>query len=158
VPRLTLAALVLAGCAAAPAGGPLFRDPAAPIWSAAAFDPARLPGTWRAVAAFGAGCGAGGVAIAADLSLRGRLCLGGRDTAVAGRLAPIGPGRLALPATGDWWVVWVDEGYRTLAVGTPSGRWGFVLDRADAAPDRLAAAAEILDFNGYDTARLVGLR
>ncbi len=54
---------------------------------------------------------------------------------------------------GDWWVLWVDSGYRTLAIGTPDGRFGFVLDRGRIGPDRLVAAAEIFDFNGYSKAR-----
>jgi apolipoprotein D and lipocalin family protein len=159
MPKLTaaLALLALAACArpAPPAAG--FRDPAAPIYSVAAFDPARLTGDWRQVAAFGAppqGC-AGAVRIAGTGAATGSLCLDGRSVAVAGPLAPAGPGRLAVAGMEDWWVVWVDEGYRTLAVGTPSGAFGFVLDRSGApAPDRLRAAAVILDFNGYRTGAL----
>ena len=55
----------------------------------------------------------------------------------------------------EWWVLWVDADYRTLAVGTPDGRFGFILNRDGALPpDRLAAAREILEWNGYDLARL----
>ncbi|HOZ34653.1 MAG TPA: lipocalin family protein, partial [Tabrizicola sp.] len=54
----------------------------------------------------------------------------------------------------DWWILWVDSGYRTLAIGTPSGRFGFILDRSALPPDRLAAASEVFDFNGYTTAAL----
>lgn len=161
MPRLTPAAalLALAACAGTPGPPSGFRDPAVPIYSAALLDPGRLPGVWREAAAFGGeGCGAGGVTIGADLSVSGRLCLGGRPAAVAGRLAPSGPGRFAFPGTGEWWVVWVDSGYRTLAIGTPGGGWGVVLNRDGALPeDRLAAAAEIFDFNGYDRARLARL-
>ncbi|MBD3788696.1 MAG: lipocalin family protein [Sphingomonadales bacterium] len=57
--------------------------------------------------------------------------------------------------SGDLWLIWVDTAYRSLAVGTPSGQFGFVLDRGAQIPaDRLAAAREVFDFNGYDTARL----
>ncbi len=148
---------MLAACARpVPVTG--YRDPAVPMYSAALLDPARLAGDWAETAAFGGGCPAGGVRIGADLSVSGRLCRGGVSRPVAGRLDPIGPGRFAGPG-GDWWVVWVDVGYRTLAVATPAGDWGTVLDREGATPDdRLAAAAEILDFNGYDRRRLMRLR
>jgi len=52
-------------------------------------------------------------------------------------------------------VLWVDEGYRTAVVGAPNGRSGWILNRDPQIPaDRLAAAREILDFNGYDLSRL----
>ncbi len=121
------------------------------MFSAALLDPARLPGEWDEAAAFGGeGCGGGGITVGADLSVSGTLCLGGRRQAVSGRLTPSGPGRFTLPGSGDWWVIWVDSGYRTLAVATPDGSWGLVLNRDGALPeDRLRAAAEIFDFNGY---------
>ncbi|OZA12383.1 MAG: hypothetical protein B7Y02_07410 [Rhodobacterales bacterium 17-64-5] len=48
----------------------------------------------------------------------------------------------------------MDEGYRTLAIGTPDGSFGFVLDRGPAAADRMTAARQIFDFNGYDVSAL----
>ena len=36
----------------------------------------------------------------------------------------------------------VDSGYRTMAIGTPSGRFGMILDRGAIPPDRLTAARE----------------
>lgn len=160
MPRLTrLLLLALAGCAAAPAPAGRFRDPAVPMFSAALFDPAAAAGSWTEAAAFGGGsCGGGGVEIAADLAVAGRLCLGGTSAAVQGQLEPFGPGRFRLAGTGEWWVLWVDSGYRTMAIGTPDGSWGTVLNRDGPLPeDRLAAAAEIFDFNGYDTGRLARL-
>ncbi|MFZ1481687.1 MAG: lipocalin, partial [Paracoccaceae bacterium] len=65
-----------------------------------------------------------------------------------------GPGRLAVSDMADWWVIWVDSGYRTLAIATPDGSFGFVLDRGRIGADRLAAAAEVFDFNGYVRGRL----
>jgi apolipoprotein D and lipocalin family protein len=164
VPRLTLAIflILLAACARAPAPGDTFRRPG-PIYSNAAFDFARLPGAWPQAAAFGAPCPSGGVTIAPGGALQGRLCLDGTPHPVAGRITPTGPGRFRLdgaagPLAQEWWVVWVDVGYRTLAIGTPSGTFGFILNRdGPLPPDRLTAAAEILDFNGYDRARLTRL-
>ena len=44
---------------------------------------------------------------------------------------------------------------RTSVIGSPDGRVGWVLDRSRDIPrDRLAAAREILAFNGYDLTRL----
>lgn len=88
------------------------------------------------------------------------LCLSGQMVKGAGAIAQTGPGRFAISGRGgtaqDWWVLWVDEGYRTLAIGTPSGEFGFILNRGNTLPsDRLAAAREVLDFNGYDVGRLI---
>jgi apolipoprotein D and lipocalin family protein len=154
VPRLSLVlALVLAACAAPQAG---YRDTAVPMFSAALLDPARLPGAWDEAAAFGGGsCPGGGVTIGADLSVTGRLCLGGTPATISGRLTPSGPGRFEVAGTGAWWVLWVDSGYRTLAIGTPDGTWGVVLDRDGGLPeDRYRAAAELFDFNGYRAGEL----
>jgi apolipoprotein D and lipocalin family protein len=156
------AALVLAACSAKPPASPGFRDADAPIWSAAAFQPDQIAGTWRQVAAFqpgSPGCAAGAVEIlpeAGGLRLKGNLCLAGVTQDVSGLAAPTGPGRLAV-AGEDWWVLWVDSGYRTMAIGTPSGRFGFVLDRGAIPGDRLEAAREVFDFNGYRTGALTAL-
>lgn len=158
IPALLLA---LAACAPQP-GVRAFRPPEAPIWSAAAFEPARIAGAWRQAAGFAAdpgGCRAGGVdlqPVAQGLAVRGTLCLDGQSRRIDTIARPAGPGRLAVEGgvEGDWWVLWVDTDYRTLAIGTPSGRFGFVLDRGALPPDRLAAAREIFDFNGYVTGAL----
>ncbi len=160
--RVILTVLALAGCgtpAPVPVAG--FRAPAEAIRSVAVLDPARLAGPWRQVAAFAAAdapaCAGGGVEFVpapGGMRIAARLCLNGRETAAAGPVRLIGPGRLAVPGMADWWVIWVDTDYRTLAIATPDGRFGFVLDRGRIGPDRLRAAAEIFAFNGYDTARL----
>ena len=55
----------------------------------------------------------------------------------------------------ELWVIWIDEGYRTAAVGSPDSDMVFILDRkAKGGADRIAAAQEVLDFNGYDIAAL----
>jgi apolipoprotein D and lipocalin family protein len=154
---ILLGLLVLAACAG-PATGPVgFRDPEAPIWSAAAFAPSRIAGTWQEVAHFAAeeaGCRSGGLSFepaASGLRITGSLCLQGKVARIDTEAGIAGPGRLSPGGQEEWWVLWVDEGYRTLAIGTPSGRFGFVLDRGAGAADRLTAAREVLDFNGYDT-------
>jgi apolipoprotein D and lipocalin family protein len=151
------ALLVLTACAAPRV--PAFRQSADPIWSAAAFAPGQITGDWRQVAGFAeapGGCGGGGLAVTeapGGLALEGTLCLDGRAETIRGLASVTGPGRLALPGQEDWWVLWVDSGYRTLAIGTPSGRFGFVLDREGGASDRLTAAREVFAFNGYDPSR-----
>jgi apolipoprotein D and lipocalin family protein len=163
VPRLTLvAALFLAACVAKPASAPAFRAAEAPIWSAAAFQPTQVAGVWRQVATFqpaGASCSAGAIEIMpepAGLRLAGTLCLAGKAEKISGIAPLVGPGRLRVKGE-DWWVIWVDVGYRTLAIGTPSGRFGFILDRGAIPSDRLDAAREIFDFNSYRTEALTAL-
>lgn len=161
---MILLALLLAGCAQRAPEGAGFRAPGAAIYSLAAFAPARLEGRWRQVAGYGAAdCAPGGVEIRrarAGLQAALRLCLPGGSQAASGVLVPVGPGRFRLSGregllAEPWWVLWADADDRTLVIGTPSGRFGFVLDRAGALPpDRLAAVREILDFNGYDPAAL----
>jgi apolipoprotein D and lipocalin family protein len=137
-----------------------FREAEAPIWSAAAFAPAQVTGQWQQVAAFAAEpglCRAGAVTVnpaPGGFAVKGTLCLDGEARKIDALARPVGPGRLSVEGQEDWWVLWVDSGYRTLAVGTPSGRFGFVLDRGQIPKDRLAAAAEIFAFNGYTAGRL----
>lgn len=161
--RVSLAALALLAACAAPPRAAGFRA-AVPVYSNATFDAARLAGSWHQSAAFarpGAPACAGSLAVDAALAVQGRLCLDGRVLPVSGRFQPAGPGRVRLAgAEGalaqDWWMLWVDADYRTLAIGTPSGDWGLILNRAGPVPpDRLAAARELFDFNGYDLTRLV---
>lgn len=160
-----LALALLLGACAARAPSAVFRAATAPIYSSAVLDQARLAGRWRQVAGYGAaGCAPGGGEITrtrAGLQAALRLCLAGGVQVARGALEPAGPGRFRLAGrvrgalSQDWWVLWADADYRTLLIGTPSGEFGFVLNREGAFPaDRLAAVREILDFNGYDPARL----
>lgn len=55
----------------------------------------------------------------------------------------------------EYWVLWVDADYRTAAIGTPSGSFGWIIDRnRTGGADRIKAAAEVLAFNGYAKERL----
>jgi len=157
---------MLASCMPAPkvAG---YRDPARAISSAALFDAARFQGDWQQVAAFGSE-GACGVlaetwqADAQGFSVRGTTCRSAARTAFATRARMIGPGRMARPmrdGTEEIWVLWVDADYRIAAIGTPSGRFGRIIARpGQARADLIAAARDVLDFNGYDIRRLKLLR
>jgi apolipoprotein D and lipocalin family protein len=146
--------LLLAACVAKTSGLPqgAYRNTATPIYSSAVFDAARLPGRWKQVAGFGVhqGCSPGGVEIRRGLKASFRLCLSGQEIKGSGQMVAAGPGRFQV-AGQEWWIVWADGDYRTMAIGTPSGAFGFVLNRDGAiSADRLNAAREILDWNGYD--------
>jgi len=165
VHRLTaglLLLLLLAACAAPVVTGPGYRDVATPIYSSAVLQTEGLSGRWVQVAAFGATtsrCTPGGAEFtpaAGAMQATLRLCLGKDEVRSSGPLTPAGPGRFAVNGFADpWWVLWADADLRTLVIGTPSGTFGFILNRDGALPaDRLAAAREILDWNGYDLTQL----
>jgi apolipoprotein D and lipocalin family protein len=157
---LLAAIMLLAGCAAGVTTLPGYRQAAVPIYSNAVIAPADLAGDWTQVAGFaaGPGCDAGAVRIVPQgtgLAVAGRLCLGGDAVDVGGVYAVTGPGRIRQGTGPEWWVIWADTNLRTLAIGTPDGRFGFILNKgADLPGDRLRAAREVFDFNGYDVARL----
>ncbi len=168
--RAALFCLALAACAAAP----VYRDTGAPIASAAAFDPARYQGLWYEIARYPVPFQAGCVAATARYDLREDGTLGIRNTCregtaqgplrqISGSARVTGPGRLEVTFDGvpfaraPYWVLWTDDTYETAVVGQPSGRAGWILARAPSIrADRYAAALEVLDFNGYDTSRLIG--
>lgn len=154
-----LALSLVAACTAPPAKAPGFRDPAAPFASTSRFEVDRFLGTWQRVAVFAAP----DAAVSPQTHLYRRATSG---QIIEDVTAPDGstrrnvyqvtaPGRL-LAQSGDaapeaLWLLWVDEGYRTAVLGTPTGTKAFILDRASVpSPDRLRAAREILDWYGYD--------
>ena len=159
--------LVLAACAAAPDAG--FRATDRAIYSNAVFQPDRLAGHWHQIADFAppgaAPCGAGGIAFSPQaggkIGVQADLCLAGLRRSFTGEARVSGPGRLRLTGAdpagigAEWWVLWADDGYRTLVIGTPQGGFGMILNREATLPaDRWAAARDILAWNGYDLARL----
>lgn len=170
MPGLRAAGLIAGLCLLAACGSPDIGDSRhslrradVPIWSAAAFAPERIAGRWyQAAAISGKGCDAQAVEFAPQsnggLAVQGQLCLDGKRQALSGPVGMVGPGRLSVPGMKDWWVIWVDADYRTMAIATPGGEFGFVLDRGQIPSDRLDAAAELFDFNGYDRTRLDRLR
>ena len=160
----TLALLALAACATLPS----YRDTDVPMSSMAVFDPARYAGLWYEVASFPVpfqeGCSGTratyGLRDDGVLSVRNTCMKDGALTTIEGTARVDGPGRLkvklgAMPFAADYWVLWVDEGYRTAVVGVPSGRAGWILNRDPEIPDdRYRAALSVLEFNGYDVSRL----
>ena len=164
-----LVSAVLSGCAAAPG----YRDAGTQISSAAAFDPARYAGLWYEIARYPVAFQKGCVAETAQYDLREDGTLGivnacregapeGQVRRIEGEARITGPGRLEVRFDGvplvraPYWVLWTDDTYETAVVGTPSGRAGWVLSRTPTIrPDRWRAALEVLEFNGYDTSRLI---
>ena len=148
--RLALAALLaLAACGPQVAG---HRRADAEMTSLVSFDLARMAGTWHELAAIGRESGA-----------RWRVSAdpGGAVSVriAAGPVHPArreGPGRFRLAGfDAPLWVLWADAYMRTVVIGTPSGRFAMVLDRAPGgSPDRLAAARAVLAWNGYDPGEL----
>ncbi|MDB5660378.1 MAG: Lipocalin family protein [Cypionkella sp.] len=154
--------LLLSACAAAPTQVAVgrYRAPDAPMYSNAVMDHNRLVGQWSQVAAFGGeACKPGSAEISksgAGLQILYRLCESGVEMAGAGPMPAENVGRFNVPGQpGPWWVLWADADYRTLVIGSPNGRLGFILNRGPFPPDRLKAARDILEWNGYDTRRLV---
>lgn len=149
-----LGLVVLAAVAGCSPGGGAFRDTGAAISSTTRFDMARFAGDWTVTHRFGPG-GAERFAIAADGTVRRA---GGACGTCTQRLDVTGPGRFTLGGA-EHWVLWVDADYRTAAIGTPSGAFGWIMERGAAVtpPDRLAAARDILGWAGYDLARLVAV-
>lgn len=171
-------AVVLAGCADPlpdeEVGGlfEVYRDTTVPIASKALFEPEKYLGTWYEIARFPVPFEAGCAGVTAEygalpdgaISVLNtcRTLDGAVRSTIAGSAEVVGPGRLAVSfpsvpfGAADYWVLWTDDAYRTAVVGAPNGRSGWILNRTpDISQDRLTAAREVLDFNGYDLERLV---
>lgn len=158
---LLLCLLALSGCGAAPPSG--LRDGAAPISSAAAFDPARFADVWHLAAAYGAEARCGPLAETWTLTAPGRYRVTGTACGPNGARAFVtearvtGPGRIARDGE-ELWVLWTDADYRVAVIGTPSGGFARLLSRTPAVrPDLMVAARRVLEFNGYDPAALTPL-
>ncbi|WP_281983856.1 lipocalin family protein [Thalassorhabdomicrobium marinisediminis] len=155
------------GCTATPPSAPIsYRDQAAQIASQTDVTAERLAGNWVVRQGYSQGGPIDSLSFEAepDGALRMRSCAGDTCSDPAARLAMTGPGRWtpqagqAAPVPAPLWVLWMDFDSRTAAVGTPDGRFGWIMDRAPTGgADRIAAAREIMDWFGYDMARLADL-
>ncbi|MEM9969710.1 MAG: lipocalin family protein [Pseudomonadota bacterium] len=135
----------------------------------AIFDPVQFAGEWYEIASFPVffqqGCrnttATYAVQSATNLAVLNECVTADGQEQIAGSAEVVGPGRLVVrldgvPFGADYWVLWVDQDYQTAVVGVPSGRAGWVLNRAPViSADRLAAAQDVLRFNGYDVSQLV---
>lgn len=109
-----------------------------------------MAGNWQVQAAYPGGPFAAGDLIDLDFAADG-----------SGVLNTV-PLRVTLPNRWQvggvaYWVLWVDDDFRTAVIGTPTGAFGWIMDRPGAVSgDRTRAAREILEFSGYDLGRLEG--
>ncbi len=154
--RATLAGTLVALCVAcAPerygdVNLPL-RNPSVPIGAITRFEPAKFDGTWRVQRT------GGGAWALRDFVVTGATSVwsegpGARNARIIQRATGIL--RLEYPdgAQRDIWVVWTDPDHHTVALGDPEGRFGFVATRSGKTrADQVAAALQVLDFNGYRT-------
>ena len=70
-----------------------------------------------------------------------------------------GPGRFTMRRDGvnaEHWVLWVDADFRTAVIGSPTGQFGWIMEKGTGAPspDRIKAARDVLDFGGFDLSQL----
>ena len=141
-----IGALVLAGCSGPSApDGAVYRDTGAPISSQVDVTAARLDGPWH-------------VRVGPVL---GPVAAG--DVLRLAELAPAGPGRFEVTQGAlkgqVLWVLWLDADSRTAAIGHPDGRLGWIMDRAETGgADRIRAAREIMEWQGYDLSRMKEVR
>ena len=150
--HLVLCALLAACTRPAPVDPPvtLFRDMNAPIGSTTRGGPADMAGNWLVQAAYPGGPFGPGDGVVLDFAADG-----------SGAMNSL-PVQMTLPnrwlaGGADYWVLWVDDDFRTAVIGTPTGAFGWIMDRPGAASaDRTRAAREVLDFSGYDLNRLEG--
>ncbi len=164
---------VLAACAVEPpvlTAREVFRDPGAQIASQTNVTSKRMAGDWVIRQRF-AGLPAIGEIMRLSVLPDGALqmtvagpaceqagCTQG-DTLVL--LNPTGPGRWMPvdPPAGmidrEIWVMWMDFDTRTAAIGTPSGSFGWIMDKnPTGGRDRILAARDIMDWFGYTVSRL----
>lgn len=173
-----VALLALGACAAiAPppaVNAPGYRDPAALIGVTSRFDADKFEGVWYLRAGFDPALGpmafriidtpAGGVmrlgAFVCDPSgVCGDFSEDLPVTPLGRQVTPFGNGQFSVKMPNgtprEFWVLWVDEGFRTAVLGNKQGDFGWIVDRStQGGADRIKAAREILDFNGYDVSRL----
>lgn len=148
---------LLSGCVTAPGSGEGgYRDGDAPMGATTRFDPVRFSGDWVLVSGFGPTT-TGRVAFINN-AVQNTMTLS--SDVIAGRAGVYdisGAGILTRQSNAEdtLIVMWVDEGFRTAAVGTENGDFGAILNRkSDIPADRAAAARQVLDFYGWDISKL----
>jgi len=173
ISRLTavLTVLALGACTAAPPPAVTklqsYRDRSALIGVTSRFDEAKFAGVWYVRAGFDPALGR--VSFRMSNTAKGPVMrLGASVCDAAGvcsdvsqdlPLKRISNGRYStkMPSgeTREFWVLWVDEGFRTAVLGNRDGTFGWIVDRSTkGGADRIRAAREILDFNGYKVSQL----
>ena len=121
------------------------RNPTYPVASQSDVTDARLAGDWTVIEAAGVAPGTRVRVTEGSLSLDGEVS----------PLSRLAPGRYDTGAR-QLWVHWIDADNRTAAVGDPAGSQVWIMDRGGAPGERLGAARTILEWYGYDLARMAG--
>lgn len=168
--RVISAALVLLGVACGPLPKPTgsFRDASVPISSTTRFDERRFEGLWYVVADFTGPPAPETRAAFGQFVWRFEARDGPAFGIAKSGVYPAEPQPYRETGVGQFapdsfmlrnqppvWVLWIDEDFKTAVIGTPDGSFGAILNRTPALrADRLKAAREILDFNGYDLSKL----
>lgn len=164
--RALVLVLVLAACTPGPQFVPDgYRDQSVAITSSTRFDLKRFAGDWRVIESF--------EQTPREVAVN-RVSFepigGGFRYRTSAPISPLARdtenaevtdyalgafGRLTHDGSDPIWVIWIDEDHRTAVLGTPSGRFGMVVNRTSKLrADRLRAAREILAFNGYDLSKI----
>lgn len=171
-----IAAIALAGCVTPPVTAPLppqpsYRDQSVPIGVTSRFDAAKFAGPWQVRAvlpqtesfqelALFPRAGGAELRIAADVCDAAGIC-GRFAQALPTKVEGKGRYLVTMPSGVQRriWVLWVDEGFRTAILGNPEGTFAWLIDRSrTGGADRIRAAREILDFNGYNPSQLKGVK
>ena len=146
-----LCLLLLAACdRPAPVAAPVttFRELSAPIGSTTRGGSYDMAGNWLVQAVYPGGLFDAGDGVVLDFAADGTGVLNGLPLQV------VRPNRWVVAGV-EYWVLWVDDDFRTAVLGTPTGAFGWIMDRPGAgSADRTRAAREVLDFSGYDLGRL----
>lgn len=164
--------LLLAACM----GGPSYRDTGVPIATAMQVDLNRYQGLWYEIARFPVSFEEGCVGVTAEYSLRpdgtvrvvntcrdGDLSAPPESAEATARAVDSTRAKLKvdfvpfIPFTdGDYWILDIDEGYRTAVIGTPDGTAGWILAREPRiGAERLERGYDVLRRAGYDVSRMI---
>lgn len=150
-------AMALSACSAANKGAQgTFRDLDAPIGATTRFDPVAFAGEWQIIASY-TPLRQETVSFSLASEASGLTLSSNEIPAYAGFYQFGAPGELIPIDTRQerLIVMWVDDGFRTAAIGTPSGSFGVVLNRTGDIPaDRALAAREVFSFYGWRVSEL----
>lgn len=143
---------------------------AAEVKAVESFNLNRYLGTWHEIARFPArfqrGCKDAKAVYkkinATKISVLNSCKRNGSISTADGNAIVKGTGKLGVkfsvfqPFRAPYWVLWIDDGYQTVAVGEPGRKFGWILSRS---PNRskasVAEAVAAFERNGYKTNKLI---
>ncbi len=134
------------------------------------FDLNRYLGTWHEIARFPAwyqrGCSNSKAVYGRidnkTISVTNSCDRNGKRESADGNAIVKGTGKLGVkfsplqPFRADYWVLWIDDAYQTVAVGEPGKKYGWILSRNKSrSRASVSGALNALQENGYDTNKLI---